>query len=72
MATTKTKKSQTISQNGAGEIDLQKFRAELSETGQELFDIAMSIPEEELMSTDEILEEIARRRGGIASRENGR
>lgn len=45
--------------------DLRKFREELSETGKELFDLAMSVPEEYLMSQDEILEEIARRRGGI-------
>ncbi len=52
-------------QDEASKIDLQKFREELSETGKELFDLAMSVPEEDLMSQDEILEEIARRRGGI-------
>ena len=52
-------------QDEASKIDLQKFREELSETGKEFFDLAMSVPEEDLMSQDEILEEIARRRGGI-------
>jgi hypothetical protein len=51
--------------NGAGAVDLEKFRAELSEEGKILFDLAMSVPEEELMSTEEILAEIARRRGGL-------
>jgi hypothetical protein len=66
MAVAKKKKAPAKSRkNGAGAIDLEKFRAELDPVGQELFDIAMSIPEEELMSTEEIRAEIARRRGGI-------
>lgn len=51
--------------NGASAIDLGKFRAELDPVGQELFDIAMSVPEEERMSEEEIRAELARRRGGV-------
>lgn len=66
MAIAKKKRSSAkLRKNGAGAIDLAKFREELSEDGKILFDIAMSVPEEELMSLDEILAEIARRRGGI-------
>ncbi len=51
-------------------LDLEKFRAELDEVGPELFDIAMSIPKEDLLSDDEIRAEIAWRRGGIVILEN--
>lgn len=66
MAVAKKKKAPAkVKKNGSGKLDLEKFRAELDEVGQRLFDIAMSVPPEDLMSDDEIRAEIARRRGGI-------
>jgi hypothetical protein len=66
MAAAKQKKVRAkTKKNGIGKIDLEKFREGLSESGKVLFDIAMSVPEEELMSLDEVRAEIARRRGGI-------
>lgn len=52
--------------SAAEKADLVKFRESLDEVGRKLFDIAMSVPQEELMSTDEILAEIAWRRGDIS------
>ncbi|HMV50330.1 MAG TPA: hypothetical protein PLD20_12885 [Blastocatellia bacterium] len=65
MTTTQAEKIALAAQNDVSAMDLQTFREGLSEIDKELFDIAISVPKEELMSTDEILAEIARRRGGI-------
>ncbi len=44
---------------------LQEMRAELCQSGQELFDISLGTPDhsDDLMTTAEIRSEIARRRG---------
>ena len=66
MAVAKAKKAaKKAGQNGSRTIDLDRFRAGLSEEGQVLFDLAMSIPRKELMSDEEFRIEMARRRGGI-------
>lgn len=65
MATTQLEQEEVVApQEDLSIVDLQQFRAELSEAGQELFDIIFGAPDDPaaLMTQDEILAELARRR----------